>query len=134
MGLLLDLSPDGGMDDDGNDEELEAELLSLMGGGGGRSQGKKGEGRGENDKTFHFLHFHSLSRSFSLSHPYATVIHLLVICSVPVPMTEIERMAALCMKDLDTEDIGDEDLDDEDLLVTHTHTLFMPARAEKIVD
>ncbi|XP_053186857.1 coiled-coil and C2 domain-containing protein 1A [Scomber japonicus] len=80
MGLLLDLSPDGGMDDDGNDEELEAELLSLMGGGGGRSQGKKGEGR------------------------------------VPVPMTEIERMAALCMKDLDTEDIGDEDLDDEDLL------------------
>ncbi|XP_062290150.1 coiled-coil and C2 domain-containing protein 1A [Scomber scombrus] len=80
MGLLLDLSPDGGMDDDGNDEELEAELLNLMGGGGGRSQGKKGEGR------------------------------------VPVPMTEIERMAALCMKDLDADDIGDEDLDDEDLL------------------
>lgn len=49
MGLLLDLSPDGGMDDEGNDEELEAELLNLMGGGGGggRSQGKKGEGRGE---------------------------------------------------------------------------------------
>ncbi|KAG7486497.1 coiled-coil and C2 domain-containing protein 1A [Solea senegalensis] len=44
MGLLLDLSPDGGMDDDGNDEELEAELLNLMG-GGGRSQGKKSEGR-----------------------------------------------------------------------------------------
>lgn len=48
MGLLLDLSPDGGMNDDGNDEELEAELLNLMGGGGGgRSQGKKGEGKGE---------------------------------------------------------------------------------------
>uniref|UniRef100_A0AAQ5YCG9 Coiled-coil and C2 domain-containing protein 1B n=1 Tax=Amphiprion ocellaris TaxID=80972 RepID=A0AAQ5YCG9_AMPOC len=44
MGLLLDLSPDGGMDDDGNDDELEAELLNLVGGGGGggRSQGKKG--------------------------------------------------------------------------------------------
>lgn len=49
MGLLLDLSPDGGMDDDGSDEALEAELLSLVGGGGGggRSQGKKGEGKGE---------------------------------------------------------------------------------------
>ncbi|KAM9856818.1 coiled-coil and C2 domain-containing protein 1A [Aulostomus maculatus] len=82
MGLLLDLSPDGGMDDDGNDEELEAELLNLVGqGGGGRSQGKKGEGR------------------------------------APVAMAEIERMAALCMKDLDDEDMGDEELDDdEDLL------------------
>ncbi|KAM7418751.1 hypothetical protein PAMA_016058 [Pampus argenteus] len=80
MGLLLDLSPDGGMGDEGNDEELEAELLSLVGGGGGRSQGKKSQDR-----------------------------------SV-VPMTEIERMAALCMKDLDDEEIGDEDLDDEDLL------------------
>ncbi|XP_054461204.1 coiled-coil and C2 domain-containing protein 1A [Anoplopoma fimbria] len=77
MGLLLDLSPDGGMDDEGNDEELEAELLSLVGGGGGRSQGKK----------------------------------------APVPMADIERMAALCMKDLDDEEIGDDDLDDdEDLL------------------
>ncbi|XP_071771422.2 coiled-coil and C2 domain-containing protein 1A [Centroberyx gerrardi] len=46
MGLLLDLSPDGGMDDGGNEEELEAELLDLMGGeGGGRSPGKKGGGR-----------------------------------------------------------------------------------------
>ncbi|XP_071359891.1 coiled-coil and C2 domain-containing protein 1A [Trachinotus anak] len=81
MGLLLDLSPDGGMDDEGNDEELEAELMNLVGGGGGgRSQGKRGEGR------------------------------------APVHMAEIERMAALCMKDLDDEEIGDEDLDDEDLL------------------
>lgn len=81
MGLLLDLNPDGGMDD-GNDEDLEAELLSLVGGGGkgGRPQGKKGDGRS------------------------------------PVPMAEIERMAALCMKDLDDEDVGDDDLDDEDLL------------------
>ncbi|XP_047434539.1 coiled-coil and C2 domain-containing protein 1A [Mugil cephalus] len=79
MGLLLDLSPDGGMDDEGNDEELEAELLNLVGGGGagGRSQGKK----------------------------------------APVAMAEIERMAALCMKDLDDEEMGDDDLeDDEDLL------------------
>lgn len=36
-------------------------------------------------------------------------------------MSEIERMAALCMKDLDDEDIGDDDLDDEDLLVTDWH-------------
>ncbi|XP_041837868.1 coiled-coil and C2 domain-containing protein 1A isoform X2 [Melanotaenia boesemani] len=76
MGLLLDLTPDGGMDDDGNDEDLESELLSLVG-GGGRPQGKK----------------------------------------APVPMAEIERMTALCMKDLDEEEMGDEDLDDdEDLL------------------
>ncbi|KAL6110431.1 cc2d1a [Pungitius sinensis] len=81
MGLLLDLSPGGGMDDEGNDEELEAELLNLVGGGGGRSQGKKGDGR------------------------------------APVPMADIERMAALCMKNLDDEEMGDEDLeDDEDLL------------------
>ncbi|XP_047222473.1 coiled-coil and C2 domain-containing protein 1A isoform X2 [Girardinichthys multiradiatus] len=47
MGLLLDLTPDAGMDGEGNDEDLEAELLSLVGGGGkgGRPQGKKGEGR-----------------------------------------------------------------------------------------
>ncbi|XP_040003317.1 coiled-coil and C2 domain-containing protein 1A [Xiphias gladius] len=80
MGLLLDLTPDGGMDDEGNDEELEAELLNLVGGGGGRSQGNKSEGR------------------------------------APVHMAEIERMTALCMKDLDDEEIGDDDLDDEDLL------------------
>ncbi|KAF3844045.1 hypothetical protein F7725_016093 [Dissostichus mawsoni] len=80
MGLLLDLSPDGGMDDDGNDEDLEAELLKLVGGGGGRTQGKKGDGKS------------------------------------PVPMADIERMAALCMKDLD-DDMDGEDLDDdEDLL------------------
>lgn len=82
MGLLLDLSPDGGMNDEGNDDELEAELLNLVGGGGGggRSQGRKVEGK------------------------------------APVPMAEIERMAALCMKDLDDEEIGDDDLDDDDLL------------------
>ncbi|XP_060939903.1 coiled-coil and C2 domain-containing protein 1A [Limanda limanda] len=80
MGLLLDLSPDGGMDDEGNDEDLEAELLNLIGGGGGRPQGRKAEGK------------------------------------APVHMAEIERMAALCMKDMDDEEIGDDDLDDEDLL------------------
>lgn len=35
-------------------------------------------------------------------------------------MAEIERMAALCMKDLDDDEIGDDDLDDEDLLVRHS--------------
>lgn len=56
MGLLLDLSPDGGMNDEGNDEELEAELLNLVGGGGGeggRSQGRKGEGRSERLISIH---------------------------------------------------------------------------------
>lgn len=48
MGLLLDLSPDGGINDDGNDEDLEEELLKLMGGGGGggRSQGRKNDCKG----------------------------------------------------------------------------------------
>lgn len=81
MGLLLDLNPDGGMDDGGNDADLEAELMNLVGsGGGGRSQPKKNNGR------------------------------------APVGMAEIERMAALCMKDIDDDDLGDEDLEDEDLL------------------
>lgn len=81
MGLLLDLTPDGAMDDGENDDELEAELMNLVGsGGGGRSQPKKGDGK------------------------------------APVPMAEIERMAALCLKDIDDEEIGDEDLEDEDLL------------------
>uniref|UniRef100_A0A7N6BPP4 Coiled-coil and C2 domain-containing protein 1B n=1 Tax=Anabas testudineus TaxID=64144 RepID=A0A7N6BPP4_ANATE len=63
MGLLLDLSPDGGMDDEGNDEALEAELLNLVGGGGGgRPQGKKGEGRGEKYKC-HLLQSYLASHS-----------------------------------------------------------------------
>lgn len=46
-------------------------------------------------------------------------------------MGEIERMAALCMKDLDDEEMGDDDLDDEDLLVTHLYcTISMLFRAE----
>lgn len=39
-------------------------------------------------------------------------------------MSEIERMANLCMKDLDDEDLEDDDLDDEDLLVTHFQYRF----------
>lgn len=46
-------------------------------------------------------------------------------CSAPVPMAEIERMAALCMKDLDDDDMGDENLeDDEDLLVNTFNPFF----------
>ncbi|XP_072240424.1 coiled-coil and C2 domain-containing protein 1A [Leuresthes tenuis] len=42
----------------------------------------------------------------------------------PVPMAEIERMAALCMKDLDDDELGDEDLDDdEDLLAELSEVL-----------
>lgn len=58
MGLLLDLSPDGEMNDEENDEELEAELLKLMGGGGGggvRSQGRKSDGKSEQIISFHHL-------------------------------------------------------------------------------
>ncbi len=50
MGLLLDLAPDdGGLDDSGgNDEELEAELLALMGGGGrSGAAGKRPGGKGD---------------------------------------------------------------------------------------
>lgn len=49
MGLLLDLTPDAGVDDSGgNEEELEAELLALIGGGGrGGLPGKKEGGKGE---------------------------------------------------------------------------------------
>jgi len=40
-------------------------------------------------------------------------------------MVDIEKMAALCMKDLDDEEMLDEDLDDdEDLLVTHSHCFW----------
>lgn len=52
MGLLLDLTPDRAMDDGENDDELEAELMNLVGsGGGGRSQPKKGDGKGEKKCT-----------------------------------------------------------------------------------
>ncbi|XP_061684998.1 coiled-coil and C2 domain-containing protein 1A isoform X2 [Syngnathoides biaculeatus] len=79
MGLLLELTPDAEMDDDGNEEDLEAELHILM--GGGKLQRKKRENK------------------------------------APVGMADIEKMAALCMKDLDEEDMDDDDLDnDEDLL------------------
>lgn len=54
MGLLLDLAPDGGLDDSGgNEEELEAELLALMGGGGrGGPAGRKPGGKGEDTKRY----------------------------------------------------------------------------------
>ncbi|KAJ8001514.1 hypothetical protein DPEC_G00170270 [Dallia pectoralis] len=84
MGLLLDLPQDGGMDE-GNEEELEAELLALM--GGGKTPGKKGG-------------------------------------KSPVPMADIERMAALCMKDLDDDDVGDEDLEDDDDLLAELNEVL----------
>uniref|UniRef100_A0A8C1XTI7 Coiled-coil and C2 domain-containing protein 1B n=1 Tax=Cyprinus carpio TaxID=7962 RepID=A0A8C1XTI7_CYPCA len=73
MRLLLDLAPDDELDDSGgNDDELEAELLALMGGGGGRA---------------------------------------------PVPLVDIEHIAALCMKDLDEDGDDEGDLEnDADLL------------------
>ncbi|XP_016417062.1 coiled-coil and C2 domain-containing protein 1A isoform X1 [Sinocyclocheilus rhinocerous] len=90
MGLLLDLAPDSGLDDSGgNDEELEAELLALMGGGGGSGPaGKRPGGK------------------------------------APVPMEDIERMAAFCMKDLDEDVDDDGDLEnDADLLAELSEVL-----------
>lgn len=47
MGLLLDLSPDAGLDDlGGNEKELEAELFALIGGGSAGLKGKKEDGKG----------------------------------------------------------------------------------------
>lgn len=53
MGLLLDLSPDAALEDSGgNEEALEAELLTLIGGGGrGKQPGKKEGGKGEKDNS-----------------------------------------------------------------------------------
>ncbi|XP_051560655.1 coiled-coil and C2 domain-containing protein 1A-like [Myxocyprinus asiaticus] len=84
MGLLLDLAPDGGLDDSGgNEEDLEAELLALVGGGGGRGGPVDRKAGGK----------------------------------APVPMEDIEWMAALCMKDLDEDGDDDGDLEnDADLL------------------
>ncbi|KAJ3614563.1 hypothetical protein NHX12_018135 [Muraenolepis orangiensis] len=46
MGLLLDLSPGGGMEDGGNEEDLEADCtLALMGDGGGKSTPNKHGGK-----------------------------------------------------------------------------------------
>lgn len=142
MGLLLDLSPDGGMNDEGNDDELEAELLNLVGGGGGgRSQGRKSEGKSE--KISNFFPPMSCVDVFQCEAQFSTfcLINMLVLkcclwCSVnsaPVAMAEIERMAALCMKDLDDEEMGDDDLDDEDLLVTHPYS-FHPFKMKQLVD
>lgn len=82
MGLLLDLSPDGGMDDDGNEDELEAELLSLVGsgGGGGTSQGKKGDGRGEkkSQQFFPILYFTTIT--ILLSKPYGLTAGFAKLC------------------------------------------------------
>lgn len=58
MGLLLDLAPEGGMEDGGNEEELEAELLALMGDEGGKSTAKKNGGKGESTNVFLFLFCH----------------------------------------------------------------------------
>uniref|UniRef100_A0A672QZ66 Coiled-coil and C2 domain-containing protein 1B n=1 Tax=Sinocyclocheilus grahami TaxID=75366 RepID=A0A672QZ66_SINGR len=87
MGLLLDLAPDDGLDSGGNDVALEAELLALMGGGGGGGGGRGGP---------------------AAKKPGG---------KAPVPMEDIERMAALCMNDLDEDGDDDGDLEnDADLL------------------
>ncbi|XP_076845417.1 coiled-coil and C2 domain-containing protein 1A isoform X2 [Brachyhypopomus gauderio] len=91
MGLLLDLSPDVGLDDSGgNEEALEAELFALIGGGGGgaRPPGKKDGGK------------------------------------VSVPMEDIERMAAMCMKDLDEDGEDDADLEDDDDLLAELNEVL----------
>ncbi|XP_069051742.1 coiled-coil and C2 domain-containing protein 1A [Lepisosteus oculatus] len=92
MGLLLDLSPDGEDDPEGNDMELQAELLALVGDGG---TAKKLKGK------------------------------------APLPMEDIEHMAALCMKDLDEEEEDDGDLEsDADLMAELNEVLEEEEEAE----
>lgn len=123
MGLLLDLAPDDGLDDSGGNEELEAELLALMGGGGGGGGGggrggaagrKPGE-TGEDTRCYV-----EMTSANSYNHLNHGVSHHVSLClhHVDVPIADIERMAALCMKDLDEDGDDDGDLEnDADLLV-----------------
>uniref|UniRef100_A0A674K838 Coiled-coil and C2 domain-containing protein 1B n=1 Tax=Terrapene triunguis TaxID=2587831 RepID=A0A674K838_9SAUR len=84
MGLLVDFSPHGMMENDKEEDgELESELIAIVGGRPDSKEKPKGK--------------------------------------TPLPMEAIERMAALCMKDLDEEDGEEEDLEDEDdLMVNET--------------
>ncbi|XP_032636241.1 coiled-coil and C2 domain-containing protein 1A isoform X2 [Chelonoidis abingdonii] len=87
MGLLVDFSPDGMMDNDEEDGELEAELIAIVGGRPDSKEKPKGK--------------------------------------TPLPMEAIERMAALCMKDLDEEDgEEEEDLEDEDDLMAELNEVL----------
>ncbi|XP_070597608.1 coiled-coil and C2 domain-containing protein 1A [Erythrolamprus reginae] len=80
MGLLLDFSPENMMASNGeDDEELEAELLAIVGGPPNPNQKPNGK--------------------------------------TPLPMEAIEKMAALCMKDLEEDGVEEEDLDDDDELM-----------------
>ncbi|XP_055060161.2 coiled-coil and C2 domain-containing protein 1A [Misgurnus anguillicaudatus] len=100
MGLLLDLAPDDGLDDSGgNEQELEAELLALMGGGGGKGgqAGKKGGGK------------------------------------APVPMEHIERMAAMCMKDLDEDGEDDGDLENDADLLAELNEVLDDDEEEEVI-
>ncbi|XP_030401706.1 coiled-coil and C2 domain-containing protein 1A isoform X2 [Gopherus evgoodei] len=87
MGLLVDFSPDGMMDNDEEDGELEAELIAIVGGRPDSKEKPKGK--------------------------------------TPLPMEAIDRMAALCMKDLDEEDgEEEEDLEDEDDLMAELNEVL----------
>ncbi|EMP29640.1 Coiled-coil and C2 domain-containing protein 1A [Chelonia mydas] len=88
MGLLVDFSPDGMMDNDKEEDgELEAELIAIVGGQPDSKEKPKGK--------------------------------------TPLPMEAIERMAALCMKDLDDEEgEEEEDLEDEDDLMAELNEVL----------
>ncbi|XP_067416694.1 coiled-coil and C2 domain-containing protein 1A isoform X2 [Emydura macquarii macquarii] len=88
MGLLVDFSPDGMMDNNQeNNAELEAEFNAIVGGRPDSKEKLKGK--------------------------------------TPLPMEAIERMAALCMKDLDEEDGNEEeDLEDEDDLMAELNEVL----------
>ncbi|CAM4682257.1 coiled-coil and C2 domain-containing protein 1A [Caretta caretta] len=88
MGLLVDFSPDGMMDNDKEEDgELEAELIAIVGGRPDSKEKSKGK--------------------------------------TPLPMEAIERMAALCMKDLDDEEgEEEEDLEDEDDLMAELNEVL----------
>ncbi|XP_005310725.2 coiled-coil and C2 domain-containing protein 1A isoform X1 [Chrysemys picta bellii] len=87
MGLLVDFSPHGMMDNDKEEDgELESELIAIVGGQPDAKEKPKGK--------------------------------------TPLPMEAIERMAALCMKDLDEEDGEEEDLEDEDDLMAELNEVL----------
>ncbi|KAH0628738.1 hypothetical protein JD844_010216 [Phrynosoma platyrhinos] len=120
MGLLVDLSHDGMMASDGEDDhDLEAELMAIVGG----QPGPKRKPNGKSKQLLGCTRFLSscLNRLTSTAHCRDVLGHSIT----PLPMEAIERMAAFCMKDLDEEDEEDaENLEDDDDLLAELHEVL----------